>query len=251
MRNDQYNPLRSSEPPQLAPRSACPLPPPAAHICCTTQCTTHHLPTRLPAGTRSACHHSLHPTALSPLSSPLPPRRHKKVKLRVLKFYKVDDSGKVQRLRKVCPQCGPGIFMATHFNRVYCGKCHLVSAAPQCHLLLVLARLVGRAGPWVTAPVPPATPVLSYHPEPQPALVRQLSRFPAKKLASTAPPPADVRVRQGGPDRLSVCSPADARLAQPMRRVRPAVPAHQPRSGGASLAAARSLQAPLLVVLPL
>lgn len=47
------------------------------------------------------------------------------MKLRVLKFYKVDDSGKVQRLRKVCPQCGPGIFMATHFNRVYCGKCHL------------------------------------------------------------------------------------------------------------------------------
>ncbi len=51
--------------------------------------------------------------------------KHKKIKLRVLKFYKVDDSGKVQRLRKVCPQCGPGIFMATHFNRVYCGKCHL------------------------------------------------------------------------------------------------------------------------------
>lgn len=35
----------------------------------------------------------------------------------------VDDSGKVQRLRKQCPQCGPGIFMATHFDRVYCGKC--------------------------------------------------------------------------------------------------------------------------------
>eukprot|EP00887_Chlorella_sp_A99_P003073 scaffold9.g3073.t1 len=51
--------------------------------------------------------------------------KHKKIKLRVLKFYKVDDSGKVQRLRKVCPQCGPGIFMATAFNRVYCGKCHL------------------------------------------------------------------------------------------------------------------------------
>ena len=33
----------------------------------------------------------------------------------------VDDSGKVQRLRKQCPseQCGEGIFMATHFNRVY------------------------------------------------------------------------------------------------------------------------------------
>ena len=51
--------------------------------------------------------------------------KHKTIKLRVLKFYKVDDTGKVQRLRKVCPQCGPGIFMATHFNRVYCGACHL------------------------------------------------------------------------------------------------------------------------------
>ena len=35
----------------------------------------------------------------------------------------VDDSGKVQRLRKQCPQCGPGTFMATHYDRVYCGKC--------------------------------------------------------------------------------------------------------------------------------
>merc|ERR1712217_42546 len=54
-------------------------------------------------------------------------QKHKKVKLAVLNFYKVDDSGKVQRMRKVCPEpsCGPGIFMATHFNRVYCGKCGL------------------------------------------------------------------------------------------------------------------------------
>ncbi|MEW5306680.1 MAG: hypothetical protein WDW36_009130 [Sanguina aurantia] len=49
--------------------------------------------------------------------------KHKKIKLRVLKFYKVDDSGKVQRLRKQCPSCGPGTFMATHVDRVYCGKC--------------------------------------------------------------------------------------------------------------------------------
>ncbi|KAG1673760.1 hypothetical protein FOA52_002329 [Chlamydomonas sp. UWO 241] len=47
----------------------------------------------------------------------------KKIKLRVLKFYKVEDSGKVQRLRKQCPNCGPGTFMANHFDRVYCGKC--------------------------------------------------------------------------------------------------------------------------------
>lgn len=51
--------------------------------------------------------------------------KHAKVKLRVLKYYKVSDAGKVERLRKVCPNCGPGVFMATHMNRVYCGKCHL------------------------------------------------------------------------------------------------------------------------------
>lgn len=50
---------------------------------------------------------------------------HKKVKLRVLNFYKVDPSGKVERLRKVCPTCGPGIFMASHIDRFYCGHCHV------------------------------------------------------------------------------------------------------------------------------
>ncbi|KAJ6307399.1 hypothetical protein OIU76_017235 [Salix suchowensis] len=50
-----------------------------------------------------------------------------KVKLAVLQFYKVDDSGKVQRLRKECPnaECGAGTFMANHFDRHYCGKCGL------------------------------------------------------------------------------------------------------------------------------
>merc|ERR1711939_560316 len=53
--------------------------------------------------------------------------KHKKVKLAVLKYYKVDQStGKVTRLRKECPlECGAGSFMAMHFNRHYCGKCHL------------------------------------------------------------------------------------------------------------------------------
>jgi small subunit ribosomal protein S27Ae len=49
--------------------------------------------------------------------------KHKNIKLRVLKFYQVDGSGKVQRKNKQCPQCGPGTFMAEHFDRVYCGKC--------------------------------------------------------------------------------------------------------------------------------
>ena len=53
--------------------------------------------------------------------------KRKKVKLAVLKFYKVDANEKVQRLRKECPHelCGPGVFMAMHFNRYYCGKCGL------------------------------------------------------------------------------------------------------------------------------
>ncbi|KAG8475260.1 hypothetical protein CXB51_032120 [Gossypium anomalum] len=53
--------------------------------------------------------------------------KKKKVKLAVLQFYKVDESGKVQRLRKECPnaECGAGTFMANHFDRHYCGKCGL------------------------------------------------------------------------------------------------------------------------------
>merc|ERR1712203_1149646 len=53
--------------------------------------------------------------------------KHKKVKLAVLKYYRVDDNGKIHRLRRECPaeECGAGIFMASHFDRQYCGKCGL------------------------------------------------------------------------------------------------------------------------------
>jgi len=50
--------------------------------------------------------------------------KHKKVKLASLKYYKVDGSGNVERLRKICPEC-PGAFMAKHFDRNYCGQCGL------------------------------------------------------------------------------------------------------------------------------
>uniref|UniRef100_A0A0K0EHJ8 40S ribosomal protein S27a n=1 Tax=Strongyloides stercoralis TaxID=6248 RepID=A0A0K0EHJ8_STRER len=52
--------------------------------------------------------------------------KHKKVKLAVLKYYKVDDSGKITRNRVECnsASCGGGVFMADHGNRHYCGKCH-------------------------------------------------------------------------------------------------------------------------------
>ncbi|CAH8537179.1 unnamed protein product [Schistosoma rodhaini] len=53
--------------------------------------------------------------------------KKKKVKLATLKFYKVDSNGKVTRLRRECPndKCGAGVFMASHFDREYCGKCTL------------------------------------------------------------------------------------------------------------------------------
>merc|ERR1712099_12884 len=47
--------------------------------------------------------------------------KKKKVKLAVLKFYKVDENGNITRLRRECPNeeggGGAGVFMASHFNR--------------------------------------------------------------------------------------------------------------------------------------
>jgi len=53
--------------------------------------------------------------------------KRKKVKLPILKCYKVDENGKITRLRRECPgaQCGAGVFMAKHYDRQYCGKCGL------------------------------------------------------------------------------------------------------------------------------
>ncbi|EDV29863.1 Ubiquitin-40S ribosomal protein S27a [Trichoplax sp. H2] len=48
--------------------------------------------------------------------------KKKKVKLAVLKYYRVDENGKITRLRRECPY-EAGVFMANHFDRQYCGKC--------------------------------------------------------------------------------------------------------------------------------
>ena len=52
---------------------------------------------------------------------------HKKVEMATLANYRVDDNGKIHRLRRECPaeECGAGIFMAAHFDRQHCGKCGL------------------------------------------------------------------------------------------------------------------------------
>lgn len=53
--------------------------------------------------------------------------KRKKIPMSILKYYRVDEAGKIIRLRKQCPAetCGNGIFMAEHADRQYCGKCHL------------------------------------------------------------------------------------------------------------------------------
>ena len=57
--------------------------------------------------------------------------KRKKVALSILKYYRVDDNGKITRLRQECPSeaCGAGVFMAKHLDREYCGKCGLTVRA--------------------------------------------------------------------------------------------------------------------------
>ena len=57
--------------------------------------------------------------------------KRKKVSKSILKYYRVDDNGKITRLRQECSaeSCGAGIFMAKHADREYCGKCHLTIRA--------------------------------------------------------------------------------------------------------------------------
>merc|ERR1712166_1342160 len=54
-------------------------------------------------------------------------KKRKKVKMAILKYYKVGSDGKIQRLRRECPAptCGAGVFMAWHKDRQACGKCGL------------------------------------------------------------------------------------------------------------------------------
>jgi small subunit ribosomal protein S27Ae len=38
------------------------------------------------------------------------------------RIYKIDGK-RIERLRKECPKCGPGVYMAVHADRVSCGNC--------------------------------------------------------------------------------------------------------------------------------
>ena len=45
-----------------------------------------------------------------------------KRRIQVYKLYKVEGES-LPRLRKECPRCGKGYFMAQHKNRLTCGNC--------------------------------------------------------------------------------------------------------------------------------
>lgn len=53
--------------------------------------------------------------------------KHKKNPLAVLKYYQVDGDKEATSLKNWCDNeiCGPGVRLAVHYDRMYCGKCHL------------------------------------------------------------------------------------------------------------------------------
>ncbi len=49
-------------------------------------------------------------------------KKAKRPSPQVWKFYKIEN-GKLIRLRRFCPRCGAGVYMADHGDRWACGKC--------------------------------------------------------------------------------------------------------------------------------
>ena len=42
--------------------------------------------------------------------------------MKKIEFFKVEGD-RINRTRKYCPKCGPGVFLAEHKDRFSCGKC--------------------------------------------------------------------------------------------------------------------------------
>ncbi|MDV3278429.1 MAG: 30S ribosomal protein S27ae [Nitrososphaerales archaeon] len=65
-------------------------------------------------------------TPAAPAEEKKPEKKEKpkapKRRIQVHKLYKVE-GGSLTRLRKECPRCGRGYFMAQHNNRLTCGNC--------------------------------------------------------------------------------------------------------------------------------
>jgi small subunit ribosomal protein S27Ae len=48
--------------------------------------------------------------------------KKKRVSPQVFKFYKTE-GGRLERVKRECPRCGRGVFMAQHKDRLHCGRC--------------------------------------------------------------------------------------------------------------------------------
>jgi len=70
------------------------------------------------------------PTAEGPVEEKKPEKKEKpkapKRRIQVHKLYNVEGD-KLTKLRKECPRCGRGYFMAVHKNRLTCGNCGYTS----------------------------------------------------------------------------------------------------------------------------
>jgi ubiquitin-small subunit ribosomal protein S27Ae len=70
------------------------------------------------------------PAAVETPAPTKPPRERKqktkKVSPEIYKFFQVK-TGTVTRLRKECPRCGRGVYLAEHKDRLTCGKCGYTS----------------------------------------------------------------------------------------------------------------------------
>jgi len=62
----------------------------------------------------------------APAAKTAAPAKKKRKESPVYKFYQVKGD-KVDRLRKECPRCGRGVFLAEHRDRLTCGKCGYTS----------------------------------------------------------------------------------------------------------------------------
>ena len=66
------------------------------------------------------------PPEAAPVEEKKPEKKQKpkapKRRIQVHKLYKVEGET-LSRLRKECPRCGKGYFMAQHDNRLTCGHC--------------------------------------------------------------------------------------------------------------------------------
>lgn len=66
------------------------------------------------------------PEPAAPVEEKKPEKKEKpkapKRRIQVHKLYKLDGDS-LSRLRKECPRCGKGYFMAQHDNRLTCGHC--------------------------------------------------------------------------------------------------------------------------------